>query len=104
MHSGPYISGTGVFNMFGLTAFQDILNVTNSTDHPEELSPALVPSLSMQCCCVQRMSVCRNAGLYTHTHLAQVQETETVLSCIDLPKDFFLVNVLPFLQKSLEQQ
>jgi len=88
--------------MFGLTAFQDI--ITHSTDHPEELSPALVPSSSTLCCCVQRMSVCRHAGLYIHTYLAQVQETETSLSSIDVPKDFFLVNVRPFLQKTLKQQ
>lgn len=54
--------------------------------------------------CVQRMSVCHWAGLDTQKHLAQEQETETIWSCTDLPKDFFLVSLLPFPQQSLEQQ
>lgn len=98
--------------MFGLTAFQDIINLTvtidiylnhNDTDHPEKLSSGLVPSLSKPCCCEPRRSLCHSAGLYTHMHLAQRQGTR-IMSCVDLPKEFFLVSVLPFLQQTLKQQ
>lgn len=41
--------------MSGLTAFEGILNVTDSTDHPESLPQLLFQALNVPCCFLQRI-------------------------------------------------